>query len=220
MTINWNPTGDFAAVVDGCQTVTIRRRGAGQSATVTHALRRPLRRYEIEASCGRYVASDTVWHFPAAELSFEPRLGDYVVDSVGQRWTLLQVTSESLNTRWRCVARNLIITHGLNETVRHLRATWRRGYSGAALPEWREMAAGVAARVQPAGANEQFDGDRVELRSTHRVFVAEPLEVQAEDLIVDAAERIYRVVGEERGERIDQLQVLLAIDSTGVVLLD
>ena len=88
MTLTFDPSDDFADVVDGLETVTLKRRGSSDDVTVAGALRRGVtvrearvrNRYDTwkyVSGDGRSTASDLVWHLPAAGLSDPPLPGDH-----------------------------------------------------------------------------------------------------------------------------------------------
>jgi len=92
--MSFDPSSDFAEVVDGVESVTLNRRGStpgGTGEAVQNALRRAVTVAEAAHSGGRFTASDVTWHLPCSELSNRPRLGDVITDGDGRRWTVLEV---------------------------------------------------------------------------------------------------------------------------------
>jgi len=210
MPIALDITTDLTDVADGAESVTLRRRGSTLAAAAS-ALRRAISTREAQASGGRYTSSDVAWHLPIAALAAAPAVGDAIGDAAGVRWTILEVQQSIVVGRWRCLARNLAVAHGLNELVRIERAVWSKDAAGAATPTWQEEHGGLAARIQPQSAAVAIDADRMKLVLTHRVFVAEPVAVDENLRVVDADGRTYRVVGCEQPERIDALLILNVI---------
>lgn len=135
MGVELNIGGD-AAAIDGTEAVRfVRRKNLpdGQGTAIAHALRRPIQTIEgtrgkgwdaknIVHSDGVYSATDMSWSIPVEELVEEPRLGDVIVDSNSQRWTVLEFHPATLNSRWICRARELAIAEGLEDLVAVLRA--------------------------------------------------------------------------------------------------
>jgi len=205
MALDFDPTDDLAAVADGLTSVTVMRPGSSASTEVAHALCRAVRTRELEKSGGRYTAGDVTWHLPESELADAPRPGDVIVDQEGQRWTVLDLQHTALAGRWRCVARNLAVVHGLDDYVDIEKATYAKGDGGADVPTWHTWKTGLRAKIQPA---------RLQMRDEHerRVGAAEFTIFLAEDVAVDHTHRIkgpdgtiYRVAGYRKADRIDAL---------------
>jgi hypothetical protein len=185
MTTDFDVSGDFAAVTDGVEPVTFRRRDAAADSPCTpvpHALRRAaataegavhnLYNSEKQApSGGRYTAADVTWHLPCEELSEAPDPGDVILDAAGQRWTILEAKLATLGTRWQCTARNLALACGLTETIVVLRATYGKGPGGAAEPAWFPWRTGVRARIQPAEVNMSPGPHAQQTAARYRIFL-------------------------------------------------
>jgi len=211
MTLDFDPGDDFAAVTDQLQPVTLSRPDGGATAQVAHALRRVMTTSEARQSGGKYTAGDVAWHLPASELTTLPRLGDVIIDGQGGRWTVLVVHRATIDTRWRCVCRNLALVHGLDDFVDVEKATYTKGSGGAAEPSWKAWRTGLRARIQPAGARREDTRDRGATTRRFVVFVAEPLAVDHTHRIKGPDGTIYRVTGHAKAERIDALTEIHAV---------
>lgn len=209
MTITFNPSTDLATF-DGAEPVMLTQPGEPQSLVVVNALRRKLAHQEAEPSSGRYTSADATWHVSAAQLFERPEIGAVLTDSDGQRHTVLEVALETRGTRWRLRTRNLAIAGGLDRLVTFERATWTKDACGAPVAVWSLVRAGVAARIQPQQATVENEHDRRLTRVTHKIFLAEPMDVDDNFRVVHGGE-VFRVVGYEWPERIDQLMVVLAV---------
>lgn len=219
MTVNFDPSDDFADVVDGTETVTLKRRGSGNQTVVTRALRRVVDTREARvrnryntwksvASEGRHTASDAAWHLPSEQLGDAPRLGDLIIDGAGVRWTILDVQLTTLRTRWQCISRNLAVAYGLDDTITILRASYAKGAGGAAEASWRPWKTGVRARVQPAEADV---GTAHQARRTTRrfqIFVEEDVTLDHTHRIQGPDGTIYKIKGSNGTQRIDQVQTI------------
>ena len=203
--MTFDPSDDFADVTDGLQSVTVRRPGSSQSTEVTHALCRAIRTREAEESDGRYTASDVAWHLPASELADPPRPGDVITDASSQRWNVLDVQRTTLQNRWRCVSRNLAVVHGLDQYVDVQKATYSKGAGGADEPAWHTWRTGLAARIQPAGANVTNQHERRLTAADFTVFVAEDVPLDHTHRIIGPDGTVYRVLGYRKNERVDAL---------------
>ena len=222
MSANFDPSSDLADVADGTETVTLYRRGTtpgSPGTTLVGALRQAVRTREARsrnrgntwkeiASGGQYTAGDVLWHLPQGQLAESPRLGDLIVDADARRWTILETIDSALQTRWRCIARNLAIAHGLDDTVTILRATYAKGTGGAAEPTWGVWKTGVRARIQPAEA-------RVTTRHLARRTDSRFQILLEEDVPLDHTHRIqgpdgvlYRINSSNNTGRIGELQTV------------
>lgn len=205
MTIQFDAGNDLADVADGLAQVTIRRPGSSNSTQVAHALRRMVKIREIKELDGHYRASDVTWHLPISEMTSRPRLGDVIIDTDGQRWTVLNVRKATADSRWSCTCRNLAVVHGLDRYVDIEKVTYTKSDGGADVPTWRAWKTGLKARIQPVETRSGQQHD-------HRVTTARFKICVAEDLAVDHTHRVkgpdgtvYRITGSRRADRIDRL---------------
>lgn len=219
MTVNFDPTSDFADVVDGTQTVTLSRRGSSSQTVVTHALRRAVDLQEARVrnlyntwkavpSEGRHTAADVTWHLPKEQLGESPRLGDLIVDGSGRRWTVLDVQTATLKTRWQCFARELAVVYGLDDTVAILAAVYAKGDGGAAEPTWQTWKTGVRARIQPAEVDVDVEHQARRTSRRFQIFVEEDVALDHNHRIQGPDGTVYSVRGTSGTERIDQVQTI------------
>ncbi len=219
MTVNFDPSEDFAAAADGTETVTLLRRGSSDQTVLSGALRRAMttqearvrNRYDtwkLVASDGRVTAADLVWHLPAGQLSDAPRLGDAIVDADGRRWTVLDVQLATLRTRWQCGTRDLAVAYGLDDTVTILKATYTKGDGGAAEATWLPWKTGIRARVQPAAADVDTQHRARRTIQRYRIFMEEDVALDPTHCIRGSDGTIYKIRGTVGAERIGQLQTV------------
>ena len=213
MSSTFDPSTDFVLVTDLLETVTLRRADTGAVSSIAHTLRREVTQREAEASGGKYTRSDLVWHLPAGELSVFPRLGDQLIDADDAKWTILEIQLACGGARLRCLARNLAVAAGLSDEITIQVATWSKTASGAASATWNDSLTGLAARIQPQTGEVTVTHDRREMRITHRIIVAEAVDVNDNHRVLDADGNVYHVVGYEQPARIDVLPVILAVQS-------
>jgi hypothetical protein len=205
MTLPFDPGQDLAQVADGLQTATFTRPKSGVSAVVAHALRSVVRARQIAESAGRYTSSDVAWHLPAAEMPVEPRAGDVIVDADDRRWTVLDVEKTTLAARWRCVARNLAVVHGLDAYVDVEEATLTKGQAGAETRVWRTWKTGLSARIQPVATEIRSEHDRQVSRARFTIFLAHDLALDRRHRVRGPDGTLYRVVAVRKADRIDAL---------------
>ena len=222
MSLNFDPSIDFAKALDGTESVTLRHRGSdpGSPGTVVpHALRRAVVTREAAArnrnntwkqvpSGGHYTAGDAVWHLPTDELSAAPRPGDFIVDAGGRRFTILEVQSAALRTRWKCLARNLAVAYGLDDTVAILKADYSKGAGGAAEATWRTWKTGVRARIQPASVDADVEHQTRRTRARYQIFLEEDVALDHSHVIRGPDGAIYQINASGGTQRIDELQTI------------
>jgi len=207
----FDPSADFA-FVDGGEPVTLRRPASGMATAIGHALRRAVATREAAASGGKYTSADVAWHLPLASA---PALavGDQIVDGQAVRWTVLEIQQSAQTARLRCLARNLVVHHGLSEIIRIQRAVWTAAASGAATPHWVNDQVGLRARIQARqGVVEHAHGRRL-LKTTHQIYVAEQVTLDDSQRIVSADEQVFNVVSYENPWRIDELVVINVVQT-------
>ena len=164
--------------------------------------------WKSAASGGHYTAGNVVWHLPVEELPDAPLLGDLIVDGDAGRWTILEVDRAAMQTRWQCLARNLAIAYGLDDTVAILRADYGKGDGGATEPTWRTWKTGVRARIQPAETDIDTEHRTRRARSRFQIFLEEDVALDQTHLIRGPDGAIYQIRGTRGTERIDELQTI------------
>lgn len=191
MVLTFDPSPDFADVVDGLEAVTLNRRGSSDDVAVASALRREVTTKEAAASDGKYAAGDTRWHFPTDEVADTPNVGDTIVEAGGDRYHILSVNRDTLSARWKCVSRNLTIFYGLDRVVT-IRKSKKTNTKGVSTRSWRTVRT-VAARVQPvggedprlAGAENRTEHNARQLVKSVSIFLAEDIELTPAHRIVE-----------------------------------
>jgi hypothetical protein len=211
--MGFDPKGDFAAITDGLETVALVRAGSGSATSVPHALRRRGTLHEADVSQGQATADDIYWHLPTAELPQRPCPGDWIVDAGGERFTVLSVREHTLDSRWRCLARNLAVAHGLDQYIDIERAVYTKGEGGADRPVWQVWKTGIRARIQPLDAAVGSRQERPATSLRVKVLVAGDLTPDPAQRIRAADGTIYTITGCRKPERID---ALLEIDAVRV----
>ncbi len=201
----FDPSDDFAAVTDGLVPVTVMRPGSSARTDVAGALRQAVRAREIDQSPGRFESGDVVWHLPAAELPEPPQPGDVILDPDGVRWTVLDVRHRVLGSRWRCVARNLALFHGLDDYVDIEKAGYTKGSGGADEVAWHVWRAGLRARIEPLDAAVRAEHGKQSAAARFRVYLAEDVPVDHLHRIKAADGTVYAITGHRKAERIDAL---------------
>lgn len=213
MSIQFDPTDDFSSVVDNMEAATVQRPGSSQTSSTSGALRRAVTTREAETSRGEYTLSDVVWHLPAGDIVEPPRPADVIVDGDGTRWTVLDVSRTTADSRWRCVCRNLAVAHGLDQFVDIERAVYTKDTRGARRTDWHLWRSGLAAKIQPVAVRNTDSHQQDVTLGEFRVFLAESVELDHTHRIKGPDGRRYVVKGYKKPDRID---ALLEIDAERV----
>lgn len=195
-------------LVDGLAAVTVVRRGEASGVVVPHALRRQVRSRELNDSGA--LASDVAWHLPAAEMPFEPRPGDAIVDGDGARWTVLAARHSPLAGRWRCRTRNLVTAYGLNAAVDIERASFTKSVTGEEQAVWETVQLGAAARIERIAAEVRQTHDRRHTRARYRVFVADGVSFDHTCRLKEAGGRVYAI---RRVRKVEGVEGLVEIEA-------
>lgn len=208
--MTFDPSQDFADVIDAAEAVTLVPRGGSASTAIAHALPRAVSTRESIASNGQYTTADVRWHLPVTECAAQPAIGDVILDGDCVRWTVMEVQKATVGTRWVCTCRDVAIAYGLSDTITILRATYAKGDGGATEPTWTTWKTGVRARIQPEQAEMAVELD---LRHTVRrvaIYVAEQLELDHRHRIKAQDGTVYKVTGYTAAERVGELETIAA----------
>lgn len=210
MSPTFDPSGDFADVVDGLEPVTVVRRGTSIATAVPHAWRHAASSKEAAPSNGQYVRSDLHWWLPQAECAAAPRLGDEILDASDERWTVLAIAGPGPSGRWRCDCRNLVIAHRLDQAVIIEEVAYSKGEGGAAVATWTTWRSGVRARIQPAEVQVEDVLRMPQAVKKYLIFIADELPLTSAHRIKAADGALYRVTGWTAAQRIGELQTIQA----------
>lgn len=202
---------DFAQVTDALEAVTLRRVDGSGATQIASALQRAVTTREAAASDGKYTTSDVNWHLPAWDLPAPPRLGDQIVDSAAEAWTILETQLATCGSRWKCTARNLALAGGLNTHITILREVATKGPSGAVEPTFVPYASVVRARIQENSAVRGEQHGRQSGIVKAQIYLAEQILVDNGNRIQAADGRVFEIAGYERADSIGSLFTINAI---------
>ncbi len=213
MTIEFDPTTDFATIVDRTEDVVLTRSESLATAAITGTLRIQVTEQEAATSGGKYTRNDVRWSLVANQLAEPPHLGDTLTDSDSIVWTILEVELATSASRYECTTRHVSIIEGLNQQIDIQQAAWAKGDSGAATATWSTIETNVPARIQPLQRDIVVEHHHRIRRTTHSVFVADAFDWTDNHRIIDPAGKIYDVVRQEESKRIDQLDEIIVVES-------
>ncbi len=207
MSIEWDAQDDLAQIGDGIESVTLRRRGSNTAVLVDIAIRRNEVEQEAQASGGAAVRTDVVWHLSLATGEAAPQIGDAVVDSSNQHWTILEVRHLPLLGRWKCTARNLQIAFGCFDRVDLQRAIWQDIGSGPEITGWNYLRTALPVKIQPTHFVVDNTIDPPVGRSYFDILLSESFALETGDRFVAEEGAIYMLESYEQADRIDVLPV-------------
>lgn len=210
MTVTFNAGTDFADVVDGLESVTLKYPGASSTVSVTSALRDIVDVMERGASGGRYTATDATWSLPTSEVTTRPPLGTKIIDSTSVYWTILEVSYAPQLNVYECTARALSIVAGLDTyiTIQENRPVKSDG--GAEANRWFEQVGGLHARIHEFTSTINTNQQSRYVERTFRITVADPVEITGLQRVLGPDGQTYEITGYEHSEDLADLPVILA----------
>jgi hypothetical protein len=217
MALELNVAGDFATILDGLEAVVVKRQHTPETILVAKAWRYVSKVEEVELGSTDYARHDVIWQLPWEAANEPPRLGDRVIDAAGQCWTILTVERPRLDTRFRCLARNLHLAFGLDTLVDVQLADVEDPSTRPESVPWITVQAAVPARILLDRTKVALDpGDdevapAVSSAATYRVILGEQIELDHNHRLVDPEGGVYEVVEYANFGRIERLPVVTVI---------
>jgi hypothetical protein len=212
MPVELNVRDDFAAILDGGEPITLKRRDSAETIAVATAWRYALHADEVVPSGGHVARTDLVWQFPWDPSLDLPRLGDSILDGDNECWTVLSIDELGAKTRLRCTARNLRVLYQLTDRVDVQQGTWQDVGAGPEFIDGQTVRAAVPARIQPERVEAELEeGSQATSTAIYRIHLGEQLPLDHNSAIVDAEGNLYRVIELTQAERVDALPVATVI---------
>jgi hypothetical protein len=220
--VEFDPSGDFAAIMDGLEAVTLAVRGRADT-TIQHAHRNQYQSDDPGQAAGEIRRGMTTWQWPASESPDRPPLGSVLVDSTGRRHTILDLSERVLSSKYSATCIDLAVEARLDNLVTIERATYTKNVRGEAVASWSVLAENVEARVQPLGEDLSVEDGRDTTAAGFEIILGRDITVSdgdghdaidpigADYRLVDAAGNTFRVLRYQRPGRIDALPKILAV---------
>lgn len=202
--MDWSTATDLSDVVDGLESVTLRRRDGLATTAIQVARRVRTENREAEASAGQALQTDATWYLQL-EGAVTPQIGDTLVDQQGSHWTILAAEYSVLLARWKCTARELRLAYGCGERVDIERPVWVNGEGGPEIVRWNYVATAVPVRIQPLEVSRNSTTDEGHAR--FQIILGESLTLEPQDRFTAGNGAVYRLVSYRQAERIDALPV-------------
>lgn len=205
MAIDLDTAGDFEAILDTTEAVTLKRRGSATTIALPKAWRYSSLTQEAEASVTGVARTDVVWQFAWLDAVDLPRMGDAIIDAAGECWTILSVEVRGANSRLRCVTRNLRIVHELDDRIEIQAAVWEDSGSGPEIVGWTTLRTAVAARIQPDQVTIDYTNDAPTSTAIYRVLLADDTPLDHNHRLVGPDGAVYQILEYSHAERFDAL---------------
>lgn len=187
---------DFSSIVDDLRNVMVG------GVNYRKCLRRSVSTKEADASAGKYLTSDTVFHLDASEHDTRPTIGGAITDFEGD-WIILSVERQTLLNRWRCVSRMLWIDPTLTVTIQ--KATYTKGDTGAIEPTWTTVLEDVVAKVQIESGSVETENANRTTEQQATVYFSAPQYLGPAYRIIAPDSTVLKVLSWEGFSTIDQL---------------
>jgi hypothetical protein len=212
MSVELNVQDDFSTILDGGEAITLKRRDSAETIVVPTAWRYSLHAEEVVPSGGHVVRADMAWQFSWDHSLDRPRLGDVIIDSLGECWTILVVDELGARTRLRCKARNLRVAYQLTDRVDVQQGTWQDVGSGPEFVDGETVRAAVPARIQPQRVEiEKKEEESPTSTAIYRIILGEQLQLDHDSAIIDPQGNLYQLIELTQAERIDALPVATVV---------
>jgi hypothetical protein len=214
MAIAFNAAGDFATIVDGAESLTLKRRDSATTITVLTARRLSSQSIEAEPAAGHVAQADVDWQFPWDGAAEPPRLGDTLIDAAGECFTILSIERRPLTGRVRCTARNLQLVYQLDDRVDVQQAVWDDPGGGPEIVGWTTIRTALPARIQPDRTEIDNSTTPPAATATYRIILGEQIDLPADSRFVDPLGNVYQLIEITQEERIDALPVARVVKLT------
>lgn len=210
MTISLNIEGDFTAVVDGGEQVTVHRSGTTEQISIPSALRAAVETSEQDVAEGAASATDVVWQFEMIEATSSLAIGDSIVDALGQTWTILSIEVLQGGARVRCATRSLELYHQLDQRMTIEQATWEDEGAGPVVTAWSILRPAVPVRIQPLETTVDLAASPPSSTTRYRILLADDLLLDHNHRLTDVEGNRYQINRYTPAERVDMLAVVEA----------
>lgn len=207
MAMVFDATGDFSAIVDAAEPLTLLRRGSSVEVAIAGAWRFADRRSEAEPTGGYVISADVTFQFEWPASTTLPQLGDQLRDAAEECYTVLVVERLQGGTRIRCGARSLRIASGLDSLIDVEQAVWADLGSGLEITGWATVRSAVHARIQPDETTIDETADPITSTAIYRVTLDDDSPLDHNHRIVAGDGAVYRMLSYTAAERMDVLPV-------------
>ncbi len=207
MIIDHNAATDFSDIIDGTESLVLRRQNNLQSVSIIAARRQSVVTQEAVPSGGAAQQADAVWHFPLPVGELAPKLGDALVDGQGGRWTILEIRELPSLGRWKCETRELSVAYGCVDRVDIERAVWGDIGSGPEIVAWVYAFTALPVKIQPEDMKVVAGSVPTVTNSRFHIILSESILLEPDDRFLAEDGTIYTLESYEQTDRIDALPI-------------
>lgn len=180
---------------DGLEPLILVQAGTSIRQRIPNGLPLPVTTRDVAASDGTYTQGDCKFNVAAAECAiFNPVPGDFVVDKRKALWTLQNIETLTLQSRFLCWGKRALLNPNTATTVNIFKPKTKRDATGAAYKSWILLKV-VSAHVNENTSETAVEVGRKRLKITHRIYITEPIDnVQAGFRVTNAAGQAWNVI--------------------------
>lgn len=201
---------DDYLLFDNPECVVLDRVAEVDRVQVSHAIRSPITKREMEASNGAYLSCDVTWLIPGKLVDrVPPTPGDVIEDDEEIDWTILDFSADNLTGDYLCVCRDLVLVHGLTTPVTIYRPTNTQDDQGNRNPSYAAVSqyTNLPAKVQEQDGERQEAFGKQGFRRRYSVYLGSRVVVTTEDQ-VRVGSTVYQIVSYRNPDRIGELMQL------------
>ena len=211
MTISFDPSQDTTDTFDGVEGVALKRRETGRKVSVSTALCLKRSVKEAEPSGGFAQQADADWLLQMPSGEDGPNLGDVVVDSENNFWTILVAEQQILLGRWKCSTRELRVVLGCDDVVDVQRAEWDDLGEGPVIVDWNDIYTALPVRIQPDETQVSDTTNAPVATERFTIILGDAFSLKSDDRFVGTDGSIYRLESLQQAKRIDKLPIAKVI---------
>lgn len=186
--------------------------GYEETYSISDAKRRNITAQDIPTQrTGIFTGHDLVWLIPQAVLpaGVVPNPSDFITDSSGRNWTVLDTQFNNLQSTWRLNCRDLVLAENLRQTIGLYRTANTRDPAGGRTPNTYSMVLGnVPARIQETGTESMDLLGKKQVKTRYDCHCGKRLAWKSTDRIIDQDGVTYQIVSGTAPDVMDVLQVL------------
>jgi len=210
MAVDLNIGNDFSTIIDTAEAVTLKRRGSADEVAVPKAWRYSSHAQQAEVGMTGVARTDVVWQFAWPDAVDPPQIGESIIDSAIECWTILSNAERGAKTRLRCVTRNLRIVNQLDDRIEIQEAVWEDSGSGPEIVGWTTLRTAVPARIQPEQTTIDNTVDPPTSTSIYRITLDDDTPLDHNHRLVGPDGSVYQLVEYSDAQRIDALPIVTA----------
>ena len=160
---------------------------------------------------GIFTADDLIWLLPAAVVptGVRPNPNDYLTDTAGRVWTVLETQLNNLQSTWRLVTRNLVLAEALRQVCGLYRPSNSKDAAGGRVAsDYTLILGSVPCRIQETGTEATDILGKKQVKTRYECHCGLRLNWKSTDRIIDGSGVVYQIVSGAAPDIMDALQVL------------